>query len=31
MTTQAAILGSPVGQALSPVLHRAAYTALGMD
>ncbi|GAA1923758.1 hypothetical protein [Streptantibioticus ferralitis] len=28
---QLAILGSPVAQALSPVLHRAAYTALGLD
>ncbi|WP_055490642.1 shikimate dehydrogenase [Streptomyces sp. TP-A0356] len=26
-----AILGSPISGALSPVLHRAAYTALGLD
>ncbi|MFI1965317.1 shikimate dehydrogenase [Streptomyces pathocidini] len=26
---QLAILGSPIGTALSPVLHRAAYTAMG--
>ncbi|MGA5819930.1 shikimate dehydrogenase [Kitasatospora sp. NPDC094028] len=31
MTKQLAILGSPIGQALSPVLHRAAYQALGLD
>ncbi|MEU9337913.1 shikimate dehydrogenase [Streptomyces sp. NPDC048290] len=31
MTRQLAVLGSPVGNALSPVLHRAAYTALGLD
>jgi shikimate dehydrogenase len=31
MTTQLAILGSPVSHALSPVLHRAAYAALGLD
>ncbi|WP_405010389.1 shikimate dehydrogenase [Kitasatospora sp. NBC_01539] len=32
MTTQlrAAVLGSPIAHSLSPVLHRAAYTALGM-
>src|SRR5689334_15730684 len=28
---QAAILGHPIGRALSPVLHRAAYAALGLD
>ncbi|MER0445700.1 shikimate dehydrogenase [Streptomyces sp. Edi4] len=28
---QLAVLGSPIGQALSPVLHRAAYQALGLD
>ncbi|MGW5927722.1 hypothetical protein ACWF2L_15930 [Streptomyces anulatus] len=28
---QLAILGSPIGHALSPVLHRAAYQALGLD
>lgn len=27
---RAAVLGSPVGHSLSPVLHRAAYTALGL-
>ncbi|MFD0530366.1 shikimate dehydrogenase [Kitasatospora arboriphila] len=26
-----AILGSPIGGALSPVIHRAAYRALGLD
>ncbi|WNI18080.1 shikimate dehydrogenase family protein [Actinacidiphila sp. ITFR-21] len=26
-----AILGSPIAQALSPVLHRAAYQAIGLD
>jgi Shikimate dehydrogenase substrate binding domain len=31
VTKQLAVLGSPIGQALSPVLHRAAYTALGLD
>jgi shikimate dehydrogenase len=25
------VLGSPIGHSLSPVLHRAAYTALGLD
>ncbi|GJF27587.1 shikimate 5-dehydrogenase [Kitasatospora sp. NE20-6] len=32
MTTQlrAAVLGSPIAHSLSPVLHRAAYAALGM-
>lgn len=28
---QLAVLGSPIGQALSPVLHRAAYRALGLN
>jgi shikimate dehydrogenase len=28
---QAAVLGSPVAHSLSPVLHRAAYAALGLD
>lgn len=28
---QAAVLGSPIGHSLSPVLHRAAYAALGLD
>ncbi|SEG94868.1 shikimate dehydrogenase [Actinacidiphila yanglinensis] len=28
---QLAVLGSPVAQALSPVLHRAAYQAMGLD
>ena len=26
-----AVLGSPVAHSLSPVLHRAAYRALGLD
>ncbi len=26
-----AVLGSPVGHSLSPVLHRAAYDELGLD
>jgi shikimate dehydrogenase len=26
-----AVLGSPIGHSLSPVLHRAAYRALGLD
>jgi shikimate dehydrogenase len=29
--TRAAVLGSPVAHSLSPVLHRAAYAALGLD
>lgn len=29
--TRAAVLGHPVGHSLSPVLHRAAYAALGLD
>jgi shikimate-5-dehydrogenase len=28
---RAAVLGRPVAHSLSPVLHRAAYTALGLD
>ena len=28
---RAAVLGSPVAQSLSPALHRAAYTALGLS
>lgn len=28
---KAAVLGSPVGHSLSPALHRAAYTELGLD
>ncbi len=28
---QAGVLGRPVGHSLSPVLHRAAYEALGLD
>ena len=28
---RAAVLGSPVGHSLSPVLHRAAYAALGLQ
>ncbi|MDD2858191.1 MAG: shikimate dehydrogenase [Candidatus Nanopelagicales bacterium] len=28
---QAAVLGSPISHSLSPVLHRAAYRALGLD
>ena len=27
----AAVLGSPIAHSLSPVLHRAAYAALGLD
>ncbi len=30
MTHRAAVLGSPVGHSLSPVLHRAAYDRLGL-
>ncbi|HEY9523204.1 MAG TPA: shikimate dehydrogenase, partial [Thermopolyspora sp.] len=30
-TRRAAVLGSPVAHSLSPVLHRAAYHALGLD
>ena len=28
---RAAVLGSPVAHSLSPLLHRAAYAALGLD
>jgi shikimate dehydrogenase len=28
---RAAVLGSPIGHSLSPVLHRAAYARLGLD
>lgn len=28
---QLAVLGSPIAHALSPVLHRAAYQAIGLD
>ncbi|MBO0829218.1 MAG: shikimate dehydrogenase [Streptosporangiales bacterium] len=31
MTRRAAVLGAPVAHSLSPVLHRAAYAALGLD
>ncbi len=31
MTKQAAVVGSPISHSLSPVLHRAAYRALGLD
>ena len=31
MTLKAAVLGSPISHSLSPTLHRAAYTALGLD
>ncbi len=30
MAEQLAVLGSPIGHSLSPVLHRAAYKALGL-
>jgi shikimate dehydrogenase len=30
-TRRAAVLGSPIAHSLSPVLHRAAYAALGLD
>lgn len=30
-THRAAVLGSPIAHSLSPVLHRAAYAALGLD
>ena len=29
--TRAAVLGSPIAHSLSPALHRAAYSALGLD
>ena len=31
MTRRAAVLGHPISHSLSPVLHRAAYAALGLD
>lgn len=31
MTRNAAVVGSPISHSLSPVLHRAAYRALGLD
>ncbi|MGL5858715.1 MAG: shikimate dehydrogenase [Angustibacter sp.] len=31
MSRRAAVLGSPIGHSLSPVLHRAAYHRLGLD
>ncbi|WNV84173.1 shikimate dehydrogenase [Umezawaea sp. Da 62-37] len=31
MVSRAAVIGSPVSHSLSPVLHGAAYTALGLD
>ncbi len=31
VTRRAAVLGSPIGHSLSPVLHAAAYRALGLD
>lgn len=31
MARRAAVLGHPVGHSLSPVLHRTAYEALGLD
>ncbi len=31
MTRRAGVLGRPVAHSLSPVLHRAAYAALGLD
>jgi shikimate dehydrogenase len=31
VTSRAAVLGSPIEHSLSPVLHRAAYDALGLD
>jgi shikimate dehydrogenase len=30
LVTRAAVLGRPIGHSLSPVLHRAAYAALGL-
>src|SRR5919199_6153803 len=30
-TRRAAVLGSPIGHSLSPVLHRAAFAALGLE
>jgi shikimate dehydrogenase len=31
MTTRCAVIGNPVARSLSPVLHQAAYAALGLD
>src|SRR5262249_16369293 len=31
LTPRAAVLGSPIGHSLAPVLHLAAYDALGLD
>ena len=31
LSVKAAVLGSPVSHSLSPVLHNAAYRALGLD
>lgn len=31
MTRRAVVVGSPIGHSMSPVLHRAAYAALGLD
>ncbi|MDM4763252.1 shikimate dehydrogenase [Galbitalea sp. SE-J8] len=31
MTARLAVLGSPIGHSRSPLLHRAAYDALGLD
>lgn len=31
VTRRAGVLGHPIGHSLSPVLHRAAYAALGLD
>lgn len=31
VTRRCAVLGSPIAHSLSPVLHRAAYAALGLD
>ena len=31
MSRNAAVIGSPISHSLSPALHRAAYSALGLD
>jgi shikimate dehydrogenase len=31
VVTRCAVLGDPIGHSLSPVIHRAAYDALGLD